>query len=201
MDQSIEANEIALNLLLDKIYNLQKGNDKKLYHWKLMQKLLINFATTNGINNIEYQENNEGADYDVIKHNLYLISKNVIIELQEKQKKRNKWFLVSTKNYTEDNYSNKDLSLGAIASHIGISNSYLSTMFSEAYNVKFTTYLNNLRIEKAKEQLSNDDLRIKDVASNVGFTTIQTFTRVFKEIVGITPSDYKKILKKQNNYE
>ena len=77
---------------------------------------------------------------------------------------------------------------------MGISASYLSRIFIETYGVKFTQWLNDLRIEKAKRLLLESDHLIRDISQEVGFLSIQNFMRVFKQKTGVKPSEYRGAL-------
>ena len=56
----------------------------------------------------------------------------------------------------------------------------------------FNEYITHVRIEKAKELLSNTDLKIHQICENIGYKTTAHFAKVFKANTGLTPSDYKK---------
>ena len=55
-------------------------------------------------------------------------------------------------------------------------------------------YLNDLRIEKAKELISTNTMKLSDVASMVGFSDSLYFSRVFKKTTGIPPKEYQQSL-------
>jgi len=109
---------------------------------------------------------------------------------------RQRQYLVAAKNYIDSNYSDIDLTLSSTADHLGISPSYLSRLFSNAYEVRFTQYLNNIRVDHAKELLSDESKLIKDIAAEVGFGTTQNFLRVFKAKTGISPGEYRTAISK-----
>ncbi len=81
--------------------------------------------------------------------------------------------------------SNKDL-----AALCNISVVYFRKLFERLYGVSPIKYLRMLRIEKAKELLVSDYLSISDIASMTGFNTIFTFSRAFKNEVGLSPKNY-----------
>ena len=54
----------------------------------------------------------------------------------------------------------------------------------------FSMYLNHIRVNKAIDLIQNTDLSMTEIAMNCGFETIRNFNRVFKEIMGCTPSEY-----------
>ncbi|MGM0601992.1 MAG: helix-turn-helix domain-containing protein [Bacillota bacterium] len=92
--------------------------------------------------------------------------------------------------YMEDNYD-RDLALEEVADEIGLSFYYFSHLFKEEVGENFITYLNRLRIRKAKELLRETNLNISEIAFKVGFNTPNYFTRVFKEFVNMPPSKYR----------
>jgi len=91
------------------------------------------------------------------------------------------------KNYTED------LSLTIIADHFSLSEGYVSKLFKEATNINFKIYLNQLKIKKAKKLLKEKNYKISEVSKMIGYHNVNTFIRVFKNIEGISPGEYKKI--------
>jgi YesN/AraC family two-component response regulator len=86
----------------------------------------------------------------------------------------------------------KDLSLTDLAEHFNLSSSYVSTIFKEKTGENFKEYLNMYRIKAAKEILANSDVKISEVATMVGFNNVNTFIRIFKKYVGLSPGQYEK---------
>jgi len=117
----------------------------------------------------------------------------IFIKLDNRQHK----YFIEAKSYMEKHYMDQDLSLNTIAEQIGISTSYLSRIFTTAYNMRFTQKLNDLRIEKSKELLSDQTKLVRDISEEVGFLTVQNFMRVFKQRTGITPSEYRMAIQHQ----
>lgn len=96
--------------------------------------------------------------------------------------------------YINDNYY-KPITLADTAEDFYMSPSYLSKLFKNTTNFTFTQYLNSVRVKNAKKLLQNTNYRIIDIAQNTGFTNNTHFTRVFKEIIGVSPTNYRKSLK------
>lgn len=92
--------------------------------------------------------------------------------------------------FIEQNYQ-KDLSLEEVSSFVQISPFYLSKIFKKETGENFIDYLTGIRIRKAKELLTNPVLTIKDICYQVGYKDPNYFARVFKKIVGITPTEYQ----------
>jgi two-component system response regulator YesN len=87
--------------------------------------------------------------------------------------------------------------LDIIADNFSITPQYLSKFFKEHIGVNYVEYINSKRIEKAKEYLEKNEF-IKDAASKSGFENMGNFIKVFKKLVGVTPSEYKQNLFKND---
>jgi AraC-like DNA-binding protein/ligand-binding sensor protein len=88
----------------------------------------------------------------------------------------------------------EDLSLGEVAKAMNTSVFYFCKMFKKATGINFTDYLSRVRIEKAKNLLLNPNLRISEIAFEVGFQSLTHFNRVFKKILGQSPTEYREKL-------
>ncbi len=90
-----------------------------------------------------------------------------------------------------DTHISEELSLSGISHALGVHPSYLSRRFKAEKGINLTQYINRKRIQRAKQLLLDKRLTITEVASSVGFNTIQNFGRVFKMLEGCSPSDYR----------
>ena len=97
------------------------------------------------------------------------------------------------KNFIKQNQA-EDLSLGQVAKAVNTSTFYFCKMFKKATGLNFTEYLSRVRVEKAKNLLLNPNLRVSEIAYEVGFQSLTHFNRVFKKVVGQSPSDYRQQL-------
>ena len=77
------------------------------------------------------------------------------------------------------------------AEYVGLSSSRYSTLFSQYVSCNYKTYVDNLRIEKAKKLLEDGDMMIQEVAEAVGYDSAYSFSRLFKKKVGLSPNDYR----------
>lgn len=94
-------------------------------------------------------------------------------------------------SYMTNNYMHK-ITLEDVAEHIYLSPSYLSKVFKEEMKMPFSTYLNNVRIEKSKVLLLSEQLSVSEVADLAGFYDQSYFNKVFKKSVGVTPKKYRE---------
>ena len=91
-----------------------------------------------------------------------------------------------------DKHYGENINLNLVADKLNLSPGYLSTFFKEKQGINFSDYLNNLRISHAKELLMNVDLRIQEIALQVGYLNVNSFIRMFKRASGLTPGEYRK---------
>lgn len=101
--------------------------------------------------------------------------------------------------YIHDHYDT-DLSLQHVADQFGMSPSLLSRTFKDETDVNFGDYLIQYRMEKAKELLVHTDMPIKEISEKLCYTSVQNFTRIFKQTVHVPPGQYRKQYR-DNDYE
>ena len=88
--------------------------------------------------------------------------------------------------------SNTELNVNYCAYKLNVTPNYLSNRFSRDMQQSFSVYLNNLRMEKAKELLGNISLKIYEIADQIGFSDVAYFNRVFKDKYNQTPMQYRQ---------
>jgi len=93
--------------------------------------------------------------------------------------------------YISRQYCDPNISLISVAKHIGLSSAHFSTIFSQTIGKTFISYLTSLRIEKAKELLSQTDRKLSAIAMDIGYNEPNYFSHVFKKCEGITPKEYR----------
>jgi YesN/AraC family two-component response regulator len=85
----------------------------------------------------------------------------------------------------------EDLSLGQVAKAVNTSTFHFCKMFKKATGLNFTEYVSRVRVEKARNLLLNPNLRISEIAYEVGFQSLTHFNRVFKKFTGLSPTEYR----------
>jgi two-component system response regulator YesN len=95
----------------------------------------------------------------------------------------------NVKKYIELHITQK-LSLNEVAAIYGISPNYLSALFKKYNNCGYSEYITEQKIAKAKRMLSEDNLKVYEVADALGFESAFYFSKVFKKVVGVSPSEY-----------
>lgn len=97
-------------------------------------------------------------------------------------------------------YCQTDFSLDKLAKLVGSNSKYVSQVINDSFKKNFNAFVNTYRIQTARERLIDVDhygnLTIKGIAESVGFKSPTTFINVFKKIVGLSPSVYQNMAKK-----
>jgi AraC-like DNA-binding protein/ligand-binding sensor protein len=122
----------------------------------------------------------------IFAQHLAMVSNQVIIQQENSESP----VITRAKDYIQEHQSEK-LSLGQVAKAVNMSAFYFCKMFKKVTGVNFTDYLSRVRIEKAKNLLLNPNLRVSEIAFEVGFQSLTHFNRVFKKLLGQSPTDYR----------
>lgn len=100
-------------------------------------------------------------------------------------------YITFAKKYIYEHYAD-DISINTISKKLFIHEAYFSKLFNEHVGEGFNSFMNGVRIEKAKSLLKYSDYQLKHIASKVGFSTQSYFNKVFKQLVGMSPSAFRK---------
>jgi len=79
-----------------------------------------------------------------------------------------------------------------VAEKLGVTPNYLSTLFTRNLSCGFVDCLNKIRIERACEYFADEQIKMYEVAFRVGFRDEKYFSSVFKKVMGISPSQYRR---------
>ncbi len=118
----------------------------------------------------------------------YLANITSIVTLSQSSQKS---VIEKIKKHIDENYCTI-IQVPLLAEDIGISYAHLRRIFKEHFHVGVYDYINELRIEKAKELLRTTNKTNIEIAEEVGYNNVQSLNRFFKKYMGITPGDYKK---------
>ncbi len=126
----------------------------------------------------------------IFAQHLSIISNQIIVQQENSELP----VITRAKEFIRQNQA-EDLSLGQVAKAVNTSKFYFCKLFKKATGLSFTNYVSRVRIEKAKNLLLNPNLRISEIAYEVGFQSLTHFNRIFKQIIGESPTDYRVQLK------
>lgn len=94
--------------------------------------------------------------------------------------------------YLEDHIHDPNLSNAALASQLGYSEVYFRKLFTQVYGCSPHSYILELRIRQAKQLLSDGILSVGAIAEQCGFSSVYHFSRSFKRMVGLSPTEYSR---------
>lgn len=94
-------------------------------------------------------------------------------------------------NYIHQHYS-EDISRTMLADMVYLNPDYLARLFKKQTQTSIINYITTYRLEKAKELLLNPDIPVGTVALKVGYGNYSYFSKLFKDVVGCTPNEYRK---------
>jgi AraC-like DNA-binding protein/ligand-binding sensor protein len=126
----------------------------------------------------------------IFAQHLSLLSNQIIVQQENSELP----MITRAKEFIQKNQT-EDLSLPMVARAVNTSTYYFCKLFKKVVGINFTDYLARIRIEKAKNLLLNPNLRVSEIAYEVGFQSLTHFNRVFKTIVGQAPTEYRGNLK------
>lgn len=118
------------------------------------------------------------------------ISERMVMERAEKGKK----IIEMAKGYIKLHYT-ENLSLKAVAEYIHLNQNYFSGFFKKETGMNFNDFLVETRIDASKKLLHNLGIKVYEVGQMVGYDEPVSFNRAFKKVVGVSPSEYRSLLK------
>ena len=136
------------------------------------------------------------AQYDATVRLLEIFARHLSIisnQLLTRERNAEPPMIARAKEFIRQNQT-EELSLGAVAKAVNMSTFYFCKLFKKATGLHFTDYVSRVRIEKARNLLLNPNLRVSEIAYEIGFQSLTHFNRVFKNIVGQSPSEYRERL-------
>ncbi|PHV71438.1 DNA-binding response regulator [Sporanaerobium hydrogeniformans] len=199
-------NEENVVQILEQIKNkvLHTGRDPeqiKSFYWNLIYE--INNIRIS-IKNLETSEREISKDisglYKMIESAAHIgdlhelleeVASNIVNRINKYNKKNINQILQNAMKYIGDHYA-MSITLNELAEHTYVSTYYLSRMFKKELGKNFVEYLNEVRIEKAKELLQDNKYKTYEVAELVGVQDPHYFSKIFKKYTNMTPTEYKE---------
>ena len=119
-------------------------------------------------------------------------------EFKEQENKDISEEISNIKNWIRSNY-NQSITVAKIAELFHYNPDYLSNMFKKTAHISLKKYINEIRINEAKNILVSTSYSLKEIAFQCAFNDEKYFLKVFKQIEGVTPTEYKKAFFKKKN--
>jgi AraC-like DNA-binding protein len=125
----------------------------------------------------------------IFAQHLSMVSNQIVVQEQNAEPP----VITRAKKFIKENQK-EDISLGQVAKAVNTSTFYFCKMFKKVTGINFTDYVSRVRIENAKNLLLNPNLRVSEIAYEVGFQSLTHFNRVFKKVIGQSPTEYRSQL-------
>ena len=178
---------------------LEGGISNTSYYYYLITGILNSIARAcEDKDNYVFSQYNEIYKYLIELKNINEVF-DCYVKLINEVRKRNQDNMLSGINnqmnkileYIDSHYQDESLTLESLADNTCLSISYISTLFKKNKNTTFVKYLTNIRMEKAKQLLNNQNLKILEVAEMLGYSDPYYFSHCFKKQFGISPKEYR----------
>ncbi len=124
-------------------------------------------------------------------HFFALLSHDLSTRQRGFQQEQRNYYVRTAIEFIQSNYSD-NIKVTDIAAYVGISRSYLVTLFQTIVGMSPNEYLTNFRLTRGMEQLTITNLPVSAIASRCGYRDPLVFSKAFKQMVGITPTQYRK---------
>lgn len=95
-------------------------------------------------------------------------------------------------SYIQEHLQEEDLSITNVSEHVYLNPVYFGRLFKSVMSCPFKRYIQNMRMEKAKELLAEGGNSVADICERVGIPNPSYFSQLFKQYTGILPSEYKR---------
>jgi AraC-like DNA-binding protein len=171
----------AKNICYDTVNTISRELLKKYNHSPLLNK--------------PYIERIYGADLNTfvdIEGVMKEISEDITNYLKEDTDTYELKLLQQIVKYIRDNYPDPEFSLQSLADSLQMSTPYLSQYFKKNTDFTISEYVTRLRMEKAKDLLLKTELSVQEIAVQVGYYSVSSFIRKFREKENVTPGQFKK---------
>lgn len=201
----IEANQEQAASYLEKVFEEIRQSEVSVENiYEIAMKLVVVLQEVIGDFKLEKRHNIKGIsellaaiytaqDFIMLK-NIFLEEVEEIIQLINEKEKRYTPVVQQVVNYIHENYW-EDMNLKTLAYKYNINTSYLGQIFLKEVGCSFSQYLSNIKNSKAKELILTTNMKINDIAKEVGYTDTSYFYRKFKKHYGVSPATLREIKK------
>ncbi|HIW32465.1 MAG TPA: response regulator [Candidatus Paenibacillus intestinavium] len=113
---------------------------------------------------------------------------------------RNSQDLNEAIRYIHESY-HRPLDLAMVSNHVSLNYAYFSNLFKKNIGKGFAEYLRDVRLDKARKLLAETEHKIVEVAGMVGYESYKSFTRAFREVMNMQPTEYRQMIRRKNERE
>lgn len=109
---------------------------------------------------------------------------------------RNSQDLNEAIRFIHENY-HKPLDLAMVSNHVSLNYAYFSNLFKKNVGKGFAEYLRDVRMDKARRLLGETEYKIVEITPLVGYESYKSFTRAFREVMGMQPTEYRQMIRRK----
>ncbi|MEK3672190.1 response regulator [Paenibacillus sp. FSL R10-2771] len=113
---------------------------------------------------------------------------------------RNSQDLNEAIRFIHENY-HKPLDLAMVSNHVSLNYAYFSNQFKKNIGKGFAEYLRDVRLDKARRLLAETDHKIVEITSMVGYESYKSFTRAFRDVMHMQPTEYRQLIRRRHGKE
>lgn len=142
-----------------------------------------------GIPTISEKMDMESLIHDVASR-LCQLADQLLVQAETKDASHIQKVKSEIETYVSLHYS-EDIFMSSVAREMNYSSAYFSKLFKQCFQRNFITYLTDVRINAAKKLMRNTDMTIREIGEKVGYKDPNYFTKVFRKVVDVSPSEYR----------
>lgn len=190
-----------ISLIRTSFEEAAKENIMACEYYELSENLLMEYCRSVGeLFNEETSEIYKKWNEDLESCQSVYAMKNFVMKtvrehmenLEKKQSERERRPILEAIEYVKENYGQK-CSLEEISEKLGYNSNYFCEIFKKEMGKNFSTYLLEVRMEEAKKLLRDSSETIYDIALRVGYKDSKFFSKQFTKMIGIKPTEYRRL--------
>lgn len=155
----------------------------------LLSHLIMRINNKGSIRLEDHEVEMKGKSLELITRNFQMACIKLIDRIRLQRKGQFIDPIEFAKEYIKENLSNK-ITLNNVADKIGLNSAYFSHLFKKETGISFIEFRMQLRMEEAKQLMESGNMKITDIANNLGYEDLSHFTKTFKKYTGFAPSKY-----------
>jgi two-component system, response regulator YesN len=173
------------------IYSIHQDFMQALYAFLYKKEIQAHKLFSDKISQ-KLHANADNSMFDMLKWVSYVTNKTIDYV---KEVGKSQTIIDKAKQYIQDHYK-EEIGRNEVSAMFFLTSDYLAKMFKAETGVTIKEYVNNYRIEKAKDLLRNSNASISMIAAEVGFDNFSYFSTLFKKLTGTGPQTYRKEFEK-----
>ena len=191
--------------IMTSVLHVGYNNISTLYNVCIELLLITNKFLTVGVDKKMSMENNDyfsiksllqKQNYEEIRDFMLEYLEDSFAMIRSNDEKSACLIIESAKKYINEHY-NEEITLSKLSKVVYVNPIYLSRLFKEKEGENFIDYLTGIRIEHAKSLLEDLSLRVYDITEMVGYESRKHFGKIFKEMTGMSPREYRNHISPQ----